>query len=157
MNEPTATDVLILGCGIAGGTAALELARAGLRVTLVTRAEDPQDSNTYWAQGGIIYRGLEDSPALLAKDIHNAGAGLCDSKAVDILAEEGPPLVRSMLMEQLQVPFDRRDDGQLALGREGGHSVPRIVHAADATGKAIESALISEIQRQPMQLSNFII
>lgn len=149
MSEPATSDVLILGCGIAGCTAALELARAGLRVTLVTRAAEAQDSNTYWAQGGIIYRGDGDSPELLAEDIKNAGDGLCYEKAVDILACEGPDLVRSILIEKLRVPFDRDSNGVLALGREGGHSLPRIVHAADATGKAIESALLAEIARHP--------
>ena len=66
MNDYLETDVLILGSGIAGATAALELADAGLAVTVVTRALQPEDSNTYWAQGGIIYRGEHDAPAALA-------------------------------------------------------------------------------------------
>ena len=62
-------DVLIIGCGIAGSTAALILAEAGASVTVVTRALAPEESNTLYAQGGIIYRGEQDSPALLAEDI----------------------------------------------------------------------------------------
>ena len=149
MNDPLHSDVLILGCGIAGGTAALELAEAGLDVLVVTRADRPQESNTYWAQGGIIFRGEGDSPALLAKDIEHAGDGLCHDQAVKILAESGPPLVQSVLLDKLAVPFDRKSDGRLALGREGGHSLPRILHSADSTGRAIEDSLIAALERHP--------
>jgi L-aspartate oxidase len=65
MPELIETDVLIIGCGVAGGTVALRLADAGVPVTLVTRAADPNDTNTHWAQGGIIYRGKGDAPELL--------------------------------------------------------------------------------------------
>ncbi len=150
MSEPLRSDVLILGCGIAGGTAALELAEAGLRVVIVTRAERAEESNTLWAQGGIIFHGGDgDSPDLLARDILDAGAGLCHDQAVRVLATAGPPLVQSVLIDQLGVPFDRAADGTLALGREGGHSVARIAHATDATGRAIENALIEALRRQP--------
>jgi L-aspartate oxidase len=84
------TDVLIIGCGVAGGTVALGLADAGMPVTLVTRAVDPNDTNTHWAQGGIIYRGEQDTPALLVADILRAGAGHSNHNAASILAEEGP-------------------------------------------------------------------
>jgi L-aspartate oxidase len=149
LSEPIHSDVLVLGCGIAGGTAALELAEAGLDVLIVTRAERAEESNTYWAQGGVIFRGAGDSPDLLARDIFNAGDGLCHAQAVHTLAQQGPELVQSILLDRLQVPFDRTADGGLALGREGGHSLPRIVHATDATGRAIENALIAEIRRHP--------
>ena len=149
MNDAIHTDVLILGCGIAGGTAALELAEAGFDVLLVTRANRAEESNTYWAQGGIIFEGEGDSPELLASDIANAGDGLCHDQAVEILARSGPGLVQSILLDRLEVPFDRRPDGRLALGREGGHSLPRIVHATDATGRAIESALIAALAQHP--------
>jgi L-aspartate oxidase len=149
LSDPIESDVLILGCGIAGGTAALELAESGLDVVIVTRAEQLEESNTYWAQGGIIFKGEEDSPELLARDIVEAGAGICRGEAVDILARSGPELVQSILVDRLKVPFDRRPDGSLALGREGGHSVARIVHSTDATGRAIENALIAELRRNP--------
>ena len=149
MSDPVHSDVLILGCGIAGGTAALEVADAGLDVVIVTRAAQREESNTYWAQGGIIFKGEGDSPDLLVRDILGAGAGICHEQAAEILARSGPELVQSVLIDRLKVPFDRKPDGSLALGREGGHSLPRIVHATDATGRAIENALIAELSRHP--------
>jgi L-aspartate oxidase len=149
MTDLHETDVLILGSGIAGGTAAVQLAEAGARVTLVTRAREPRDSNTFWAQGGIIYRGHDDSPAKLAEDILRAGAGHCNPRAVQILAEEGPRRVDEILIAKLGAPFDRAADGQLSLAREGGHTLPRIIHATDATGEAIENSLVTAIRAQP--------
>ena len=103
MSECLETDVLILGCGVAGGTVALCLADAGMPVTLVTRAADPNDTNTNWAQGGIIYQGKEDSPALLVEDILRAGAGHASRQAATILATEGPGLVEDILLKRLGV------------------------------------------------------
>ena len=143
------TDVLIIGCGIAGGTAALKLAAAGAKVLVITRAHNQQDSNTDWAQGGIIYRGKDDAPELLAQDIQRAGAGHCNPRVVEILAREGPDLVKSILIDQLGVEFDHDPDGALALALEGWHSAPRIVHAADATGNAIEAKILRALQAQP--------
>jgi L-aspartate oxidase len=114
------TDVLIIGCGVAGGTVALRLADAGVPVTLVTRAADPNDSNTHWAQGGIIYRGKEDTPELLIADILRAGAGHASHQAALILAENGPELVETILLKRLSVPFDRLPSGELSLALEGG-------------------------------------
>lgn len=143
------TDILILGCGIAGATAALQLAEAGIAVTVVTRAIDPSDSNSYWAQGGIIYKGRKDSPLLLAEEIEYAGAGLCNPTAVQILSEEGPPLVNTLLIKKVGVKFDRASNGELTLVREGGHSIPRIIHAADRSGQAITSALLAAVSAEP--------
>jgi L-aspartate oxidase len=148
MNELIETDILIIGSGIAGGSAALKLADAGYHVTVVTRAPESTESNTYYAQGGIIYKGENDTPELLAKDILHAGAGYCNPIAVQILSEEGPRLVKEFLIDRLDVPFDRSNQ-QLSLAREGGHSMPRIVHATDATGKSIEVALMHAVKEHP--------
>ena len=88
------TDVLIVGCGIAGCTAALTLADAGVSVTIVTRLKAPEELSTCWAQGGIIYQGESDLPVQLAEDIQRAGAGHCYPQAVQLLAEQGPVAVR---------------------------------------------------------------
>ncbi len=143
------TEVLVIGSGIAGGTVALRLADAGLAVTLLTRASDPADTNTWHAQGGIIYRGQGDSPDLLCEDIERAGAGRCNPRAVRILAEEGPDRVDEILIERLGIVFDRAPDGSLALALEGGHAVPRIVHSVDATGQSIERALLRALTSHP--------
>ena len=143
------SDVLIIGTGIAGATVALTLADAGIPVTLVTRAKAPEDSNTLWAQGGIIYTSPEDSPAQLSEDVLRAGAGHSFPRAVQILAEEGPGAVRRVLLERAGVTFDHTANGDLSLALEGGHSLPRIIHAADATGRAIEIALLNTLQTHP--------
>ena len=149
MSDLLESQVLIIGCGIAGATTALQLADRGVAVTVVTRVTEPGETNTYYAQGGIIYKGEDDSPSLLAQDILHAGAGHSNPRAVQILAEEGPPLVEQILIEKAGVAFDRTATGQLSLAREGGHSVPRIVHATDATGKAIEVALMARLKAHP--------
>lgn len=142
------TKALVVGSGIAGLSAALGLARKGIGVVLVTKAAEPEDCNTAWAQGGIIYAGRRDSPASLVKDVLRAGAGLCNVEAVELLASEGPRVVREILIEEAGVPFSRDRRGDLDFTREGAHSVARIVHAADATGKAIELALLARVRRE---------
>ncbi|MCL4511795.1 MAG: L-aspartate oxidase [Bacteroidetes bacterium] len=140
------TEVLIIGSGIAGAVTTLQLADAGVHVTLVTRAKRPEESNTFYAQGGIVYTGHEDSPQLLAEDILRAGAGYCNPRAVEILTTEGPRLAKEILFDKVGVPFDRTENDELSLVREGGHSISRIVHATDATGKAIEVSLLKAIE-----------
>src|SRR3954465_13410875 len=123
--------VLIVGTGIAGLTAAFCLASAGVRVLLVTKAKDPKDCNTFWAQGGIIYQGENDSPAKLVNDIIAAGAGASNGAAGDFLAEEGPAVVKQTLLDEMHVPFSTNEEGELDLTQEGAHSLPRIIDAGD--------------------------
>lgn len=143
-------DLLVIGSGLAGLAAARAAARAGVRVTVLTKGASPEDSNTVWAQGGIIFRGRDDSPERLAADIHEAGAGLCDAAAVDLLAREGPRLVEQVLIEDVGVPFDRAPEGsgELDLTAEAAHSLPRIVHSADTTGRSIELSMLAALQRE---------
>src|SRR5512137_2344310 len=102
------TDVLIIGCGIAGATAAIELAHDAQRqITIVTRAYLPIDSNSSHAQGGIVTRGVDDSVELLEEDIFTAGAGLSYPPAVHQLAELGPGLLDDVLISQAGLRFDR--------------------------------------------------
>ena len=147
---PLQTDVLIIGCGIAGATAALRLSKDTQRqITIVTRASEPEESNTFYAQGGIVTRGIDDSADLLVNDILEAGAGLSLASAARILADEGPQLVDEVLLETAGVPFDREDDGQLCYGMEAAHSSSRILHVGDATGKAIIRTLVAVLQQRP--------
>jgi L-aspartate oxidase len=146
MTELRETDVLIIGCGVAGSIAALQLADAGINVVVATSSHNPEESNTYYAQGGIIYESPEDSPDLLMEDILRAGAGYSSRNAVELLTREGPALVRSVLLEKLGIPFDRTPDGDLSLVLEGGHTTARILHASDSTGKLIEKYLIRALQ-----------
>ncbi|MEM7331874.1 MAG: L-aspartate oxidase [Chloroflexota bacterium] len=149
MKEKIETDILIIGVGIAGGTAALKLADQGQHVTVITRANKPKKSNTYWAQGGIIYTSPEDRPDLFMQDILHAGAGHTYPKAARILAKEGPALLKEILIDRIKVPFDLNKEGKLDVVMEAAHSVPRIIHATDATGRAIEIAMLNVIKDHP--------
>ena len=141
--------VLVIGTGIAGLTAAFSLANAGIRVLLVTKAVDPADCNTSWAQGGIIYQGENDTPAKLVADIMRAGAGISNEEAVHFLSAEGPRVVEQLLLDKVHVPFSTTVEGELDLTQEGAHSVPRIIHAGDATGRAIETSLLNRVKSEP--------
>ncbi|MCX6546002.1 MAG: L-aspartate oxidase [Acidobacteria bacterium] len=143
------TDVLVIGSGLAGCAAALMAARGGARVVMLNKADRAEESNTWHAQGGIIYRGAIDSPEQLASDITAAGAGLCDPAAVELLSREGPRLVKQLLIDDVGVPFDRATDGQLDLTAEAAHSVARIIHTEDMTGRSIEESMMAAVGREP--------
>ena len=151
MNDTTeVTDLLILGSGVAGCVAALEAAsHPDLHITVITSAQEPQEANTYYAQGGIIGRGPEDSAELLMQDLYRAGDQANYPSAVKLLAKEGPRLLQKYLVDIAGVAFDRNDRGELAFTREASHSTERILHVGDATGRAIEKKLIAAVQRQP--------
>jgi L-aspartate oxidase len=144
------TDVLIIGTGIAGATTALTLAEDPKRhITIITREPDPQESNTAYAQGGIISRGPDDSANLLVKDILEAGAGASLPSAARLLAEEGPPLLERVLIDTARIPFDRGEGGKMEWGQEAAHSRRRILHVGDGTGRAIEQGLIAALKSKP--------
>ncbi|RLN52503.1 hypothetical protein BBJ28_00010625 [Nothophytophthora sp. Chile5] len=140
---------LILGCGVAGNAAALRLANQGVKVTMLAAAEDPNNCATYHAQGGIIYKSEDDTPALLSSDVHRAGAGVCDDVAVQKLAVEGPGRVEEMLLNVAKVPFTRKEDGELALTLEASHNRARILYKADHTGQAISTSMVQAVQNHP--------
>jgi len=144
MVEPVAhLDVLVLGSGVAGLSAAVRAAAIpGCRVGVLTKGELVQ-SATRWAQGGVaaVLGGDEDSTDLHLADTLAAGAGLCDVEAVRVMVDEGPTRVNELIT--LGAVFDRDHRGGLMKAREGGHSRPRIVHAGGAaTGAEIERALV---------------
>ena len=140
-------DLLVLGSGVAGLSAAVRAAELhGMRVGVLTKAE-LQQATTRWAQGGVaaVLGGDPDSTDLHLADTLAAGAGLCDVDAVRVLVDEGPARVHELIA--LGAVFDRDPDGQLQLAREGGHSLPRIVHAGGAaTGAEIERTLVDAVR-----------
>lgn len=139
-------DFLVIGSGIAGLRAALSLAEAG-EVVILTKA-DPGESNTGYAQGGIAAAlAPDDSPELHARDTIGAGDGLCVPEAVEVLVREGPGYVRELI--EWGAAFDRDAEGRPSLGREAAHSVRRVLHARDATGREIARLLWSRVTGHP--------
>jgi L-aspartate oxidase len=139
-------DFVVIGSGIAGLRAAIALAPIG-RVLILTKAE-PTESNTGYAQGGIaVALGDDDSPALHAADTVKAGDGLCDEEAVRVLVEQGPPYVTELV--EWGTRFDREADGRLSRGREAAHTVRRVLHAGDTTGREIARVLWNRVSALP--------
>lgn len=144
-------DVLVLGSGVAGLSAAVRAHQVhGLRTAIVTKGE-LDNATTRWAQGGVAaaLSGLPVEIESHISDTLNAGAGLCDVAAVRVLVEEGPSRLRALM--ELGAQFDRDASGEFDLAREGGHSVARVVHAGGAaTGAEIERALVVAARRSGM-------
>jgi L-aspartate oxidase len=145
-------DFLILGSGIAGLSFALKVAPRG-RVAIVTK-KNRAESNTNYAQGGIAsVTSKEDSFELHVRDTLEAGAGLCKENIVRTIVEEGPARIQELIdlgmkFSEREIP-NSRGAHELDLGKEGGHSKRRILHAKDMTGHEIESALLDAISKQP--------
>ena len=140
-------DVLVIGTGIAGVSAALRLAEdKQRRIAVITRAMAPEDSNSNQAQGGVVGRGDDDTAEQLMADIERAGDGLCHRPAVEVIAQHGP----RMLDETFSLPevFATDSTGALAFGLEAAHSRRRVLHAADTTGRAIMRILLQRLARR---------
>lgn len=150
------TDVLVVGAGVAGGAAALELIRAdpALEVIVATKAK-MEDSNTAWAQGGIAaVMTASDTVEAHVRDTLVAGADLCDEAMVRRICAEGPERLLEMIQGGL--PLDRDAAGTLKLGLEGGHGRPRIVHSeGDATGRALAQTLKKRMQENRQRIRLF--
>lgn len=145
-------DYLVLGSGIAGLSFALQVAPHG-KVAIITK-KDRAESNTNYAQGGIAaVTSKEDSFELHVRDTLEAGAGLCKEAVVRTIIEEGPARIAELI--ELGMQFSERvispakGTRELDLGKEGGHSKRRILHAKDVTGREIERALLAAVARQP--------
>ncbi|NTW74486.1 MAG: L-aspartate oxidase [Chlorobiaceae bacterium] len=146
MTQELKTDVLVIGSGIGGLYFAINMADHAT-VTIITKKES-STSNTNWAQGGIAATiDDDDSAELHIHDTLDAGAGLCNEEMVGIMVREGPVHIRRLM--ELGVEFTLGPDHKLDLGKEGGHSRNRIVHARDLTGREVETALLERINAHP--------
>jgi len=142
------TDFLVIGSGIAGLTFALKAAKQfpDKKVLVVTKAQ-ADETNTKYAQGGIagVWDADKDSFEKHIEDTLIAGDGLCNRHIVEIVVKEGVERIREIIEWGAQ--FDKEADGDYKLGKEGGHSEYRILHHKDVTGKEMERALLTELER----------
>src|SRR5579862_4129357 len=139
-------DFLVIGSGLAGLTFALRASEHG-RVCVLTK-DEVSESNTRYAQGGIAAAvGEADSWALHEADTLTAGAGLCNPEAVRYLVQRAPEAIDWLI--HIGARFDQERGGDLALGREGGHGMNRIVHHQDRTGWEVERAMTEAVQSNP--------
>jgi len=136
------TDVLVVGAGIAGLSAALAADRAGADVTVATKATRPEDTSTWWAQGGVAVS--RDDPTQFKRDILAASGGTADETAVDVLVDEATTAVGEVLVDTVGIEFDTNGDGY-DYSREAGHDRPRILHVDAETGKHIQVPFLNYV------------
>src|SRR6185436_9104297 len=140
--------VVVVGAGVAGATAALAAADAGIEVALLTKA-DLAESNTLYAQGGVAaVLAPDDSFEEHVADTLTVGCGLSERAVVESLVRDAPAAIAAL--EARGARWDRRRDGRVDLSREGGHSHARVIHArGDATGREIEETLAAAVTAHP--------
>ena len=139
-------DVVIIGTGVSGLAAAVTASEKGLKVGIFSKSGDLKESNTLYAQGGIVGHSDEDTGKLFTEDILKAGDYLNNLEAVEMISETGPALVDEYLVDKIKVDFSRNEDGSIDLTREAVHSIRRIYHEKDRTGRAIELGMLSYIR-----------
>ena len=148
MPQPITADVLVVGGGVAGLTLALRLADRA-KVTILTKAALTEGASLY-AQGGVAaVLNAEDSYEAHVRDTLEAGAGLCRRETVEFVVRRGPEAIRWLIDQGVPFTRERREDGVSGyhLTREGGHSHRRVIHAADATGRALETTLEAKVRQ----------
>ncbi|SHK59750.1 L-aspartate oxidase [Haladaptatus paucihalophilus] len=145
-NDAETTDVLVVGSGIAGCSAALAAARAGADVLVATKATRPENASTHWAQGGIAV--TRDDPESLRADVLTASANTADPDAVDMLVENANDAVTDVLIDTLDVSFDT-DGEEYDYGREAAHSEKRILHVDASTGQHVLGPFLSHLDDHP--------
>lgn len=138
------TEVLVIGTGIAGLSTALKLAEKKYRITIVTREKQPEVTNTFWAQGGIIYspKDLNDQEDLV-QDIMKASAQTSNIEAARILATRSAEIIEEVLIHKSNTEFAKDAEGELLFTKEAAHSRDRIIYQGDMTGKAIQVSLLN--------------
>ena len=143
------TNILVIGSGLSGAIAALSAAEENKKVVLLTNCSDLLSGNTPRAQGGIAYTTSKDSPKKFKKDIISAGNKNNYKPAVDQLVIEGPKLVEQILINNLNVPFEKDKNNQLIFTAEAAHTTNRIVHCKDETGRNIHKAILKKVKKHP--------
>ncbi len=132
-------DVLVIGSGIAGLSTAAKLADAGKKVAIVSRDADPNETNTNYAQGGIIYIAKDDDS--IEHDIQSASSGTSSVEAIDVLLKRSGDILEDVLLKKAKTSFAKDDSGNLVYTKEAAHSKKRILYHGDYTGKEIQTSL----------------
>jgi L-aspartate oxidase len=145
-------DVIIVGTGISGLSAAAFLRNSGLDVLVITKEKDLAETNTNYAQGGIIAWKEGDRKEELKRDILAAGVNYCFDDAVEMFAEEGPKLVFDFFINEMGIDFNRTTEGEFDYTEEAAHSTRRILHYADHTGEKIQSSLIDFVSKFDIEI-----
>lgn len=140
------TDVLVIGGGIAGSTAALILAENGIDTTMISKGQDFSATNTYYAQGGIASLSEKDSAGQFINDILNSGGSINYKKVVEHVVNRSRQLVKDILIDKLKVPFSA-SNGQYDLAREGVHSQRRVLNVKDMTGRVIQENFFEYLKK----------
>lgn len=142
-------DILIIGSGIAGLTSAIKLAEKNLKIGIVTREKAPEEANTFWAQGGVIYsQKIWDDEDSLVEDIDVASSHTANLEAARLLAKRSPEILEEIFLQKANTEFDRDESGELLFTKEAAHSKARIIYKGDYTGKAIQISLLNYLNNK---------